>query len=210
MEIYLDGYGWYPVEVTPSYESPDVTESASPSPSLAPSLVPSQAPEASQAPDATPTPGQSAGANGDGASQTNGSALQLLRLLGPALACLAGAAAIVGLVWLGQYLPKRLRTRRLSSPDTNQAVLAGYRCLTRLKKWGGTVPHEALELARKARFSQHTLTEEERQTMLCLLNAERAHLARRLSWWKRPLFRYLWGVPTDTGPDKEDTTDAQP
>ena len=120
------------------------------------------------------------------------------------------AAAIVGLVWLGQYLPKRLRTRRLSSPDTNQAVLAGYRCLTRLKKWGGTVPHEALELARKARFSQHTLTEEERQTMLCLLNAERAHLARRLSWWKRPLFRYLWGVPTDTGPDKEDTTDAQP
>lgn len=46
--------------------------------------------------------------------------------------------------------------------------------------------------------------------MLCLLNAERAHLARRLSWWKRPLFRYLWGVPTDTGPDKEDTTDAQP
>ena len=210
VEIYLDGYGWYPVEVTPSYESPDVTESASPSPSLAPSLVPSQAPEASQAPDATPTPGQSAGANGDGASQTNGSALQLLRLLGPALACLAGAAAIVGLVWLGQYLPKRLRTRRLSSPDTNQAVLAGYRCLTRLKKWGGTVPHEALELARKARFSQHTLTEEERQTMLCLLNAERAHLARRLSWWKRPLFRYLWGVPTDTGPDKEDTTDAQP
>ena len=126
------------------------------------------------------------------------------------MACLAGAAAIVGLVWLGQYLPKRLRTRRLSSPDTNQAVVAGYRCLTRLKKWGGTVPHEALELARKARFSQHTLTEEERQTMLCLLNAERAHLARRLSWWKRPLFRYLWGVPTDTGPDKEDTTDAQP
>lgn len=161
-------------------------------------------------PDATPAPGQSAGANGDGASQTNGSALQLLRLLGPALVCLAGVAAIVGLVWLGQYLPKRLRTRRLSSPDTNQAVVAGYRCLIRLKKWGGTVPHEALELARKARFSQHTLTEEERQTMLCLLNAERAHLARRLSWWKRPLFRYLWGVPTDTGPDKEDTTDAQP
>ena len=63
---------------------------------------------------------------------------------------------------------------------------------------------------RGAYYKISTLTEEERQTMLCLLNAERAHLARRLSWWKRPLFRYLWGVPTDTGPDKEDTTDAQP
>lgn len=210
VEIYLEGYGWYPVEVTPSYDSPDVTEPASPSPSLAPSLRPSQRPEASQTPEATPTPGQSAGVNGDGTSQTNDVALQLLRLLGIALAWLAGASAVMGLVWLGQYLPKHLRVRRLSAADTNQAVLEGYRCLTRLKKWGGTVPDEALELARKARFSQHTLTGEERQAMVDLLDGQRAQLARRLPWWKKLLFRYLWGAPATPAPDKEETTDDQP
>lgn len=210
VEIYLDGYGWYPVEVTPSYEGPADTESASPSPSPSLPLRPSQTPEASQAPEATPTPGQSAEVNGDNTSQTGGSLTQLLRLLGIALAWLAGAAAIVGLVWLGQYLPKQLRARRLSASDTNRAVLDGYRCLTRLKKWGGTVPDEALDLARKARFSQHTLTAEDRQAMVDLLDGQRAQLARRLPWWKKLLFRYLWGIPADTGPDKEESADDQP
>lgn len=210
VEIYLEGYGWYPVEVTPSYDGPADGESASPSLSPSLPLRPSQTPEASQAPEATPTPGQSAGVNGDNSSQANGSALQLLRLLGTVLACLAGAAAIVGLVWLGQYLPKHLRAKRLSALDTNRAALEGYRCLTRLKKWGGTVPDEVLDLARKARFSQHTLTGEERQTMVDLLDGQRAQLARRLPWWKKPLFRYLWGVPANAGPDKEEEADDQP
>lgn len=61
VEIYLDGYGWYPVEVTPSYEGPETEASASPSPSLPPSLTPSQAPEASRPLRPPPPPARALG-----------------------------------------------------------------------------------------------------------------------------------------------------
>ena len=56
----------------------------------------------------------------------------------------------------------------------------------------------AVELAQKARFSQHTLTDEERNEMLLLLDRERARLYAGLSPVKRLAFRYLWGKPART------------
>ena len=96
----------------------------------------------------------------------------------------------------------RLRRRRekLTQADTNAAVLWAWRCHRRLQSWerAGKVPEEkeALDqslaaLAQKARFSQHTLSEAERQRALQLLQREAELVEAALPPWKSALFR-LW------------------
>ena len=207
VEVYLEGYGWYPVEVTPSSsaatepEDPTPTGSeSSPEPTAPESETPTPTPSASVSPSQTPA----ASPSGEpGASQPVHEELPqepdrlaaVLRALGQVLQWLTGAAAAALLLWLGQYLPKKLRARRLADPDANKAALYAYRCLTRLERWGGQVEEGAADLAQKARFSQHTLTGEERQAMAAYFDRQRRRVATTLSPVLRPLFRYLWGIP---------------
>lgn len=196
VEIYLDGYGWYPVEVTPSYTPP--TDEPVASPSAVPSELPNRLPSETEEPEPAETPSPSPSASQpirQELPQSPGLFARLLRAAFQVLKWVFLAAALCALVWLGQHLPKRWRAGRLAAPDTNRAALDGYRYLTRLKKWGGNVPEDALELARKARFSQHTLTGEEHQTMADIFNGERSRLSQTLPPVKRLIFRYLWGRP---------------
>ncbi len=191
VEIYLEDYGWYPVDVTPDYvyapdgaDEPEQSQApdAVPSPSSAPSSAPAPTPAPSHAPAAQPS--QPAEQEAPGGAQP---------LLPRVLPWLALAACAVLLLWLGQYLPKRRRASRLAGPDPNRAVLDCYRWLTRLTRWGGRLDPAAQALAEKARFSRHTLTEDERQVMAALFHRERARLAADLPLWKRLPFLYLWG-----------------
>lgn len=204
VEVYVDGYGWQPVEVTPGYveeEEPLVSDEPQPSkeptdsPEL-PSKTPevSDSPEPSLSPSLSPTPSQPANQE---LPQQPSALVTFLRGLVRALKWMALAAGVCALVWLGQYLPKKLRARRLASQDTNRAVLYGYRCLTRLKKWGGSLPEPVLALAQKARFSQHTLSEEERAAVVSCFDGQRRQLAATLSPVKKLAFRYLWGGPKE-------------
>ena len=190
VEIYLSGYGWYPVEVTPGYdfEGPEVEDE--PEASAAPSPAPTSSPQPSgELPTVTPSPSPTPGGNGgDGA----GSRLSAL-LSGLKWVVLAAGAAL--LLWLGQYLPKRRRERILYRAPSNRAALCCYGWLLRLTRWGGLVDETALELARKARFSHHTLSEEERTVMAVLFRDERQRIGSRLSGLPRLVFRYLWGLP---------------
>lgn len=197
VEVYLDGYGWYPVEVTPpaafdwtplTQEEPTAVPSSAPSntPEPTPTPTPTPPPEAEPTPGGTPQPTRPDGSQGGGLS------------FGPlftavkALCALAGAA---GLLWLGQWLSKRRRARRLDAPHRSQAALDAYRCLLQLRRWGGQVDPRALELAQKARFSQHTLTPEELGEMRAFVAAEQARLCAGLTGVRRLAFLYLWGRP---------------
>ncbi|MBD5119094.1 MAG: transglutaminase domain-containing protein [Clostridiales bacterium] len=199
VEVYVDGYGWSPVEVTPAsaftwYEeeeaepsptpSADVPESEAPTPTPAP--TPSQGPDASEAPSAALPGGEGAGSQGGGIDFTP------LIKIGKGLAAMAG---VFGLLWLGQYLPKRRREKKLAGSDRNRAALAGYGYLLGMERWGGLVDDRAVELAQKARFSQHTLTREELDEMRALIDGERARLCASPDRWKRLAVRYRWGRP---------------
>lgn len=188
-EVYVDGFGWQPVDVTPgfsgggtledpNYADPEVSPSPTPTPSAA---VPTPTPTPS-AP--TPTPSQSP-TTGRGSS---------LRPLLPLLFVLLGVATAAGLLYL-QYRLRRGRLRkRCTDPDPNRAVIALYRYLLALSRHAGAdVPQEALHLAQKARFSQHTMTGEERSSMEAMVRAaarqaEASHFLRTL------LLKYVWAL----------------
>ncbi len=201
VEVYVDGYGWYPVEVTPAgaftwygqgEDGPSPAPSAGAPESGEPTPAPTPEPTPSQGPDATEPPGAGLpGGEGDGA---RGGGIGWAPLIGLGKG-LAAAAGVFALLWLGQCLPKRRRARKLAGPDRNRAALEGYGCLCRMGRWGGGIPPRALELARKARFSRHTLTREELDEMRELVDGERARLCASPAWWKRLAARYLWGKP---------------
>ena len=74
------------------------------------------------------------------------------------------------------------------------AVLWAYRLQKRLLPWGGREDPAVEELALKARFSQHTLTEAERKRAAEAVEAERDRVDAALPWWKRLAFRWLFAL----------------
>ena len=202
VEVWVDGFGWHPVEVTPDaafdwYEdgiigSEDLPSDPLPEESEEPE--PTSTPEPDPTPDPTQRPSVGPQADGeDGPDSTGGGAfgpVVPVRLV-KALAVLAGVCA---LLWLGQFLPKHCRAKRLSGPDRNRAALYAYACLKRMERWSGQMDGRAVELAQKAKFSQHTLTEEELDELRALVDRERTRLCVVLRPLPRLACRYWWGM----------------
>ena len=186
VEIYLDGYGWEPVEVTPAYAGsapgqslttePTPTPTATPTPSAAPSA--SAAPAPSAAPSAAPGPGEGVGVEIDLRVALIPLAVLLVVLAFPARRALGRAA----------------RRRRFRQENTNRAVIAVYRWMRRLERRGGQMPEVVAELAKKAAFSPHTLTEEERQAALAAAQEAAERLDVALPRWKKLWCRYGLGM----------------
>lgn len=208
VEIWLDGVGWYPVEVTPAAafeqliqpggENPGTETVPPPDATLTPEPLPTDAPGETVAPSQEPdTPA----GPGEGEGEPAGS---LRTALLPWLKGLAALAGGCGLLWLIQLAVKRRRAARLADPDRNRAALYAYRCLERLERWGGRIDPRGVELAEKAKYSAHTLTEAELAVLTRLVDGERARLAAEPPWWKGPLFRYFWGAPRLPVPDSDE------
>ena len=187
VEVYIEGYGWEPVEVTPAYAGSTPGQSGvTATPEATPTPTPT--PSASLAPGETDTPAPTASQAVE--TETGGGE-------GPDLTVLWAPLAVLLLILalpLRRWLARRRRERRFGDENTNQAVVAAYRYFRRLERWGADMPEEVAELAKKARFSQHTLTEEERTAAADAARAAARGLDRALPWWKRLVFRYVLGL----------------
>lgn len=184
VEIYLYGYGWYPVEVTPSS-----TNSDNPNQSQAPvaSTAPSSAPTATSAP-ATPTPTPTVAPETPDQGSFQISLVWLVWAV-PVVVLAAG-------LWLVRSFRHRLWRKLGQDKDTNAAVLKVYRWFGLLERLGGKAGAETEDLARKARFSQHTLTQQERSLVLGQFRDEVARLRQSAPIWKRWLLWLLFPVGT--------------
>ena len=199
-EIYLDGYGWYPVEMTPGggtgsaagqEDGPgeDGQEGARP-PQTA--QRPQQPPQQTQRPETPPpdrSPTETPGGDAvppQGDAETPREPLDLTWLW-RTLEVLALPAALAGLYALA--LARRRRSRE--DGDRNRSVIRAYGRYRRLTVWGCGEDALLEELARKARFSQHTLTEEERSAAWERLEALGRETANALPVWKRWILRLL-------------------
>lgn len=182
VEIYLDGYGWYPVEVTPTDTAPDPSDpDKTPAVSAAATPTPAPTPTPETAPKPTPTSAVT--------PETPWANVSLLWLVWAIPFVALGAA-----LWLVRHLRFRSWKKMCHDRDTNAAVLAAYRWFGQLERWGGKAGAETEALARKARFSQHTLTPQERSLVLRQLWGEIARLKQAAPAWRRWLLWLMFPV----------------
>jgi transglutaminase-like putative cysteine protease len=114
-------------------------------------------------------PGQNAGNNpGNGSKTVN------LSLLWVFLAVSGGVALVLG----RRSLLQKHWEKRLAQASPNKRALLLYRRMRRLEKaGGGTVPEEAVALAKKATFSQHTLDDRELQFLQQVCKDQQGRMA---------------------------------
>ena len=107
------------------------------------------------------------------------------------LLSLVGTLLIVA-VFLLQYVLRRRRLRRgLSTGDENTRALASYRELCRLAAFLKIpIPREVTDLAEKAKFSNHRLTEKELATLSAHMEIMQVALSS-CSLWKRLTAKWL-------------------
>ena len=214
VEAYLDGFGWVPVEVTgsaaaqtpsPSPEPETATPepgTATPEPDTAtpePALPATETPGGTQAPDTAPGQPTPEGADGEAPTQDGGGAglpagpgtgtaraalspLWLLLLLVP-----AAAGALV----LRRREALRRRAERLRRGDNAARILAAWRELQRLHRYGVRAPEALEQIALEARFSSHEMTDEQREQVFRFLERERTRLAKELPPLRRLVARYV-------------------
>ena len=204
-EVYLDGLGWVPVEVTASaaegeYQPSEGSVAPTPeslppdsSEQTPPPEQPETSPESRQdEPGSTPAvPFNRPGETGSDASTLDRQPFSpVLRTVLTGFAVLAGLTALV----FGRYLIlRKLLQARLSDPDGKKRAVNFYRQAERVLRYGGEMPQELQTVAEKARFSQHEISEEELQQCSQQLSALTQSVADGLSRWKKLLFRYASG-----------------
>ena len=211
-EVYVDGWGWVPIEATggddprldepapiaepgdePDQETPEPTAEPTPAPTPEPDESPEPTPEAPEATptpepqlpeggETTPTPAPQGGPEPTPEPKGRLGLLLLLLLLVPVL------------VFLYLRLRKQTcknRTRRMLQGEGRQAVLYGYGELQKLLRWGATESEEAQALADEAAFSDHVLGEEQKKAMAGYVRAARKELEGKLPRYKLWYVRYL-------------------
>ena len=207
VEVYWGGLGWVPFEVTPAgpdapaaYANaigPSTQEELGPSPTASPTPTPSAAPSASPSP--TPSAGPNQGATPaptpDLAARRAQESRQAFLTF---LVILMGIAAPFLLTALSRRLRLLVRRRLFRQRDRNKAALRVYAHLLRLYRENDALPYggfyppaEAEQIALKARFSQHQVTQEELDQLLDLAQRLESRLDQRLGPWDRLRCRYF-------------------
>ena len=177
VEIYLDGYGWYPVEMTPGYAGGGngislADESEEEDPGLPDEQLPEEeAPEERPEEESDQALWPEEDLPEEEEAEENAFAAALLR----ALARIGLVLCVLGALYA---LAQLLRRQEKTGPDTNRSVLCAYRRYRRVLRLGGAEDETLEELGRKAKFSQHILTAEERETVWRCLD-EAAETAKK-------------------------------
>lgn len=187
VEVYIDGFGWHPVEMTPGYtggssgvELSGAPEAQDPS---GEGTAPDETPETPEetAPDDSEQAGDPAAGDQDGAEEADDPSGTAESHAGRLLL----AAAILCGIYFLSFLPRRAAQ---GSTDINRSVINAYCRYRRAADMGGAEDEVLEMLGRKAKFSQHTLTAEERESAWSRLDAAAETARTRQPRWRRWLF----------------------
>jgi transglutaminase-like putative cysteine protease len=195
---YKSAEGWTVLDATPSdEETPDYTEPPS---TTEPPTEPS-APSTSVPPSETTEPGNLPTESTPGTTTPNnkptdpGSVKKTdLSWIWKWLGYLTVAVGICGAVW-GQFALRRGRRRRkMKTGHHNARALASWREILRYEKLLKLpAPESLLELAEKAKFSQHTLTDDELAEFDGYLKECREKLGEK-PWILRSILRLVFAM----------------
>lgn len=187
VEVYITGYGWYPVEMTPGYagggDGVSLTGAAGDEEPGEADTPEEEGPE--EEPDTPEDPPEEDPVedepSGEGAVEdVPGFVFPWKAVLGGllALGALAGAYKL-------SFLPRELAK---GNGDVNRSVICAYLRYSRGLRWGGGEDETLEELGRKAKFSQHTLTAEEREAAWRALDAAAERIRGKLPKCLKLLF----------------------
>ena len=216
-EVYVDGWGWVPVEATggddprldlpaptaepdegPDQETPEPTAEPTPTPTPEPEQTPpEQTPEPTpRPPEATPTPEPEAPEVGEVTptpevlpDPQNGP--EPKGALGLWLLWLLLLPLLIFLYVRLRRQVCRNRMRRMLQGDGREAVLYGYGELMKLVRRGADANEDAQALADEAAFSDHVLGEAHKRAMAGFVRAARKELEGKLPWYRLWYLRYL-------------------
>ncbi len=185
-EVYIDGLGWLPVEVTPgSYEGPalgGLDEESEEQPAL-----PSPGnQDSAQVNDGLPGPSDSDKASNSSSENISWSPSPLLIVI----------AAVFFLFFSG-FLRYRLKLslwRRSLSSGKNKAAIGVWRCAKRICSYGASMPEEIKAAAQKAFYGRGLDSREELEPGLEQLEIIREKTYASLPWHKKLKFRFYDGL----------------
>ncbi len=209
------GYLWQVFEATPGDFASDSTPPPSTAPSnptepsrpiietqpptqpsteTQPTTQPSQLPLPGTTTSETVTDSTSASVSQSTDGQTPAESWVNFSRLWPWFIRLGGLLAAVVSLWLQYRLRFRFRQKKLRTGAPNEQALARWQEILRLDRLLKTEPPEhLLELAEKARFSQHTVSKEELFRLGQYLQQQRKAILG-IPVWKRLFLKLIWAI----------------
>lgn len=202
-EYYVLGFGWIPLEstaadlVSGTFDPVASSETTEPSGTIVTealtdpsedSMLPSKVPDTTVA--STPSRPNTGTSDPSAPSQADPGKELSFTVPVEVWICLGV------LLFLFAQRPIRLHLRKkyLAAGTPNKRALKHWRFSCRLAKLSHTVPPAQLEeLALRAKFSQHTLVEED-LTPFDLFQAETVDQLKSCPWWAKPYHRLLWAI----------------
>ena len=201
VEIYRDGLGWLPVEVT-GQSGLDTGALGSSSETPTPTTQPAEPEPSAQTAEAgpaeprplTPTPAPTGEMSVGLVTQSTldereAAAQSTARGLPFWLLTLVLTAVLALPLW--RWLRKTLRYRSFEQADTGRAAVAVYRTALSASAFGAPIPAGIRVCAEKAAFSRHPVSREELERSRDELYIMLKSLYLRLKPWKKFQFKYL-------------------
>ena len=176
VEVFYEDAGWLYLEVTPSGSGSFVPEPNHHTPVTVTPTPQTPSPQQTPPPQETPPPPDDIDVNGGTRPDTSGGPGQSENQVPEEIINIALFTIVVAL--LLSVLPVRRsivlkrRVKDFKQSNTNKAVICAWRYITQLNRSspGTSVPADIEDLALKARFSQHRLTDEERNEVVKYAN----------------------------------------
>ena len=157
VEYFLPGFGWVLLESTPAAARPEAIPPAETLPSAPQESEAATMPTESQATQIQPTTPKPTVRPTKPADWEENPEIPTTALL-----CVVVAAVVMGLLFLQRFLRLSSRKKKLAAAPMNEkALLCWQLCEDLAALLQAQPPKELLELAEKAKFSHHTLTQEE-------------------------------------------------
>ncbi|MCC8022195.1 MAG: transglutaminase-like domain-containing protein, partial [Clostridiales bacterium] len=192
-EIWVPNFGWVPVESTPggTVVSQGITQAATETEEGPGEDDTRKDAEAETQPD-------DASISDSGDTDMTGALpeeedLRESRIPAAVWYAILGAAGLALVILLVRTGSRMYRKRRVQQEESNRALLYGYQYIQFLERFGAAVPEQAGTLARKAKFSQHRISREERSQMHCIVEEAERDLKASASPGKR-LLLWLLGI----------------
>lgn len=191
VEVYSDGLGWLPVEVTGrSGLTPPEAVPVSPA-------VDSPTPEGSPEPaDETPVPTPEISPSGPSVGPISPEdpatpERTAFRIPWRALGILAAVLLLLALLPLRRLVRLALFRQSIRQRDGHRAAVAIYRRAEKLSEWGASVPEAITKCAEKAAFSNHEVNKEELAACRALLEGMTKEVYEEQNRFRKFVFRYL-------------------